>query len=684
MKIGLADCNLASSVGGNYHMPLGLLTIGGMTESFGHEVELLQILDLSPKYDKLDYYIQRFASLIAEKRFDLVGFTTRCDTLPIVLEVARRLKLQHKNVPITLGGPGATFVDRQLLKIFPFLNIIVRGEGEITFAELLEAFEGQKDLLGIDGISFRDHKGKVVTTKKRSPITDFDSLPPIPLHLIDHVLSKPELISTDILIGRGCPNGCSFCSTCAFWGKRIRKRSPGRIVSEMKVLRDKYGITHFNLIDDNLVSHRKLGDLCELIKEELPGVKLWIFASLNFVTADRVKMLADCGCYGALVGLETGSERLAFHIPRKFCKPQDIFEKLNIFHRNNIRTVKTFIVGFPDETADDISKTLMLAIEAQARSPISFIERTDIFSLTINPGTKLYDKYHHQLSFSPTNSRFGLPNLVSDNTIRSICKEHPEIFTVYSKHMSAQDYAELVELSGMFQLLISYFPKTLFVLLSELELTPIEFFHHFRDYLSTLDSNTNTVIHGGFRLAYLEFFTEFLAKLYRDVNYSQEQVHFFLQAEKPRIETLVNKYEAIKLCSPNIFLHGIFMNMTPVLPRTTQLLSLSYDPDVLFSQFLENGSIMDLPSDFHLDLICYIPRKYVSHSSMLGLNVVKPNELTDYIIKHVDGSSTCSEIANKITNIVEAPQKQILYNAIKKNFEKMMYSGILMLSGECS
>jgi hypothetical protein len=220
-------------------------------------------------------------------------------------------------------------------------------------------------------------------------------------------------------------------------------------------------------------------------------------------------------------------------------------------------------------------------------------------------------------------------------------------------------------------------------LLNETGLTPIEFFHRFRGYLHLLGKDISEMAQGLYQVAYLKLFAEFILKLYRDVNCSQEQVCLFLVAEKPRGDTFVNRYKTYKLCSPNVFSNGRFMDMIPVLPRTTQFLSLSYDPDELFLQFLEDGRIINLPTDLRFDFICFLPRKYVSIPSLLGFNVVKPNELTGYIIKHINGSNTCSEIANKITNIVKASQRQILHDAIKKNIRKMIYSGILMLSGEC-
>ncbi|MFX0195875.1 MAG: B12-binding domain-containing radical SAM protein [Candidatus Hodarchaeota archaeon] len=690
MKIGLADCNLISSSKEHYIMPLSLLSLARMTEKSEHSVELLQASQLKLNSEHLVSFGQRYAEFIAERQFDILGFTTRCDTLPLVIEVAKQHKLLNNNIPIILGGPGATFVDKQLLKNHSFIDVIVRGEGEITFAELLSAFEKRTPLCDVKGISFRDVDGQIVTTENQPPVDDLDLLPAMPFHLIDNTLRNPELIRTDIMAGRGCPLGCKYCSTCVFWGKKVRRRSPEKIVSEMKLLNQEYGFRYLYFSDDNLLGRKDFfQELCQLIRQNLPGLKWGISASTNLASPHLVETLAHSGCKEAFIGIETGSERLSSYIPRKDHQVKVIQEKLNCFRTNNIRITKSFMIGFPDENIDDINKTLMLAIETQALSRIDLMEMTQLHPLGIHPGTELYDKYHNRLSFTGAIGDCACPAICNIERCMDFCKQYPKIFTAYASHMNKDDYSFIIELCNFYRLLVLFFPRTIFVLLMELSLSPIDFTQHLKKYMHSHGTDLasfrdNSHVQSTEKHSLLQIFPKVVKKLYHDADFPQSQIRLFMDAEQPSSQVILNRQEKNSLYSREILEGGALKELVPVLPKTTQIHSLLYNPDELFLQFYQNGRIGYLSNNCKLDLAYYMPRHYVGNPGILGYNIHKLNELTSFIIHLVNGIRSCNEIVNEIARIVKPHQRASFCKGIMSSLKKLIKSGILMFSEECS
>lgn len=690
MKIGLVSSGLEPVIGVEYNMPLGLLSLSGVAEQQGHSVELLQ-LPLSSPQQNIDSPMNKLAEMIAERDFDLVGFTTRCDSLPIAVEVAKRYKILRPDIPTVFGGPGATFVEKQLLESYHFINIIVRGEGEFTFAELLKTLDKKEPLKEVEGISYRTKNGEIVVNKNRSTLCDLDSLPSMPFHLVSDTLKNPELIKTDVAIGRGCPNGCRFCSTCAFWGRKPRTRSVERVISEMKILRYEYGFKYFNLVDDNLFGYKNfLPDLCHSIQEHLPDINFNVFVSMNFVTPELVELLAKSGCTDAFVGLETGSKRLAWHLRSKFCLPETTYNKLDIFRKNKIHLTKSFMVGFPDGELDDTNKTLMYVIEVQATAPIAFMETIVIHPLGIHPGTELYDDFCDRLHFSPNKQIIWIiQKLTSTKSIRNHCERFPKVFTAYASHMNDNDFCELVELCAFYQIMATYYPKSLVVLLAELKMTPISFFKYFQDFLLSQETKLskkiyNEVSDGRFRPFYLREFSIIVNKLYQEEKISPKTVQIMLDVESPRTQVFFNRYKNFNLYPNSFFSSYKLMDMVPIVPKTTQVRSFTYDCDVVFSQFHKNGCISTPINNDKVDLLYFLRRYAIALTSKLSFNVAKLDVLNKYIIENIDGVRSCREIVEKIVSNVEQEKQDKLQKLVENKLKSLIRLGVLLLSNEIS
>ena len=171
-------------------------------------------------------------AMILEKKPRILSFYTRCDCYHTMLEMARRVKEQW-DCKVVLGGPQSDITAEETLEEIPYVDYICCGEGENTvypfFSSLLR---GEPDL-SVDGLVYRS-EGEIKTNPRPELIKDLDTLP-IPDYSVvpaEVVVDPKTCFSIDV--GRGCPFGCTYCSTKTFWGRKYRLKSPARIISEIK------------------------------------------------------------------------------------------------------------------------------------------------------------------------------------------------------------------------------------------------------------------------------------------------------------------------------------------------------------------------------------------------------------------------------------------------------------------
>ena len=223
--------------------PLGLLYIGAVLEKEGTDVGIVPA-------DVLGLHWRDIASRIREERPDIVGVTSTTENRFQSFKLIRLARKAHPGALTVMGGPHASMAAEDTLAHIPELDLIVRGEGEMTTLELCRAFEKAgrdrerlRPLLGsIDGISYRDAGGRVVTNPPRAPIPDLDALPFPAFHLVPFekynfmidVPGRGPLQAVNIMASRGCPFDCNFCATPINWGRHVRMRSPENVVREIE------------------------------------------------------------------------------------------------------------------------------------------------------------------------------------------------------------------------------------------------------------------------------------------------------------------------------------------------------------------------------------------------------------------------------------------------------------------
>ena len=244
----------------------------------------------------------------------------------------------------------------------------------------------------IPGLIWKDSTG-IVRANERAWVKNLDSLPFPAWDLIDprryrwgYSFMTSKLPAAPMAMTRGCPYSCTFCGSHLISGRRVRKRSGDSILAEMKLLKRDYGVRAIDIVDENFAFDGNfVREFCErLLSERLDiawncpyGVRL------DSLDEDLVRLMARSGCFGLSVGVESGSQRVLDSV-KKQLKIEEITEKVRMIKRvSTIMVQGYFIIGFPDETHDEIEATIRLACSL----PFDLVT---FCPLRVTPGTEIY------------------------------------------------------------------------------------------------------------------------------------------------------------------------------------------------------------------------------------------------------------------------------------------------------
>ncbi len=342
-------------------------------------------------------------NIILENKFDIVGISAMSSMINDAFWIAELIKKTSPHTFIIIGGPHPTVLPNETI-CNPSVDAICIGEGEITFAELVNKRGNAK---GVAGVWYKK-QGKVIKNPDRTPISDLDSLPYPALDLVDldNYLKcwfqldsvKKGLIGINIIASRGCPYNCSYCQPTLrkIFGSTVRKRSPKNIVNELKFLKEKYGITAFNLVDDTFVFDKEwVVTICNGMIEENLNLLWGCNSRANLVDEEMFSRMYDSGLRKVFMGMESGSQRILDEIYQKGITLMQVKKSVAVLKRLGLKVQGYFMLGAPTETEKEIWKTIKLA------SSLPIHEAT--FSVTTPlPGTHLWDKtksyIHKQVS----------------------------------------------------------------------------------------------------------------------------------------------------------------------------------------------------------------------------------------------------------------------------------------------
>jgi anaerobic magnesium-protoporphyrin IX monomethyl ester cyclase len=355
-------------------VPYSILFVGSALSQKGYDVRLFdQRLTSEPEI--LDY--------IRSGGVKYVGISTMTGPqLNFAIALSRKLKKSDGDVKIIWGGVHPTLMPDSVLEN-DYVDYVVRGEGEETLPDLLQALSSGGDVRDVPGVSFKE--GAEIAHNPDRPFIDLDSvsLDWSLLDIRDYVNERNGIRAAVFVASRGCPYRCKYCWNTVAHKRRVRAWSFEKIKEELAKL-DGNGIEHIYFFDDNMIAHR---DNLLALDEYLYSRGITWSAQLRIDFVNRGEVVEKLkGCALLLLGAESGSQRMldALH---KDLKVEDIARSAERLKATGLQANYSWMIGLPGETMDDVQKTIALVDEVAAVLPDA-LQRLRIYNPY--PGTELY------------------------------------------------------------------------------------------------------------------------------------------------------------------------------------------------------------------------------------------------------------------------------------------------------
>jgi anaerobic magnesium-protoporphyrin IX monomethyl ester cyclase len=368
-------------------VPIGITTIAAILETKNYEVK---IIDADAENLTFEETLNRTVS----ERPDYVGSTTMTATMDITHRFYSRLKEHLPEVIIIVGGPHASALPGETLEEIKSIDIIVKGEGDDTIVELIDAIENKQDLSPIKGIAFRKN-GRIVETPDRELIENLGRLPVPAYHLLKYNLyrsygwnnwvnghRKPLGV---IFAGRGCYGKCNFCATKVMFGERMRFFPLERIKSEIDLLVNKYKIRVLYFQDDTFTANRRMvNEICGYLIQNGYNKNLEIMVSsrTDTIHLPTLRIMRKAGIRWICFGVESGNQKILDIMHKKTTLDQ-IRRAFKAANKAGLFVAGNYMIGHLGETYETAMDTINLACELR-QDYVSFAVAIPL------PSTELY------------------------------------------------------------------------------------------------------------------------------------------------------------------------------------------------------------------------------------------------------------------------------------------------------
>lgn len=384
---------------------LGLGYLAAPLRDAGHDVNLL----LTPCSE------ESFTCLVKEFQPDVIGIKVLSSG---VQNTARTIELIRRihHCLIVIGGPHISGDPDGALELMP-ADYAFQGEADHSFPAFIQLLNDGSLAEHLDEIPglIRLEDGRI----KRNPpdmIRDIESLP-LPAWEMMPPADHQSLVcrrtpAAPLIASRGCTDSCTFCVEGT---RRLRIRSVSSVMREIRLLVETYGVREIQFLDSNFVFSKKY--LMELGQAILAaGLDVAVCAPngtrLEAIDDDVARMLARIGFYRANIGIESGSQDMLTALSKRL-DLKILPEKIALLRHHGILVVGNFMLGFPDESIDQMRKTLELALTLD-------LTGANFAIYTPLPGTPLYSSLLHKKILSGKNQFRGYNYVVYRNNLSEL------------------------------------------------------------------------------------------------------------------------------------------------------------------------------------------------------------------------------------------------------------------------
>ena len=315
-------------------------------------------------------------------RPDIIVLNVATPTLDGDLSVLEAAKEILPDVVTIAKGAYFLAENVSVLEKSPALDLIIKGEPEYTFKEIIE----DKKLSDILGICYREN-GIPKLNQDRHFIDNLDDLPFPARELVDmDIYRRPDNNKKQavIKVSRGCPFHCFFCLATPVSGQQVRRRSVANINAEIKECKEKFGVNNFLFWSDIFDLDREWTvELCQKIIDEKLDI-VWS-ANTRADTADfeLAKIMKKSGCGLVSMGIESGSQYMLDKMGKKITLEQ-IKTTVKAFRDVGIKIYGYFVLGLPWETRETAEQTIKFACDLD-------LNYANFYTATVFPGSRFWD-----------------------------------------------------------------------------------------------------------------------------------------------------------------------------------------------------------------------------------------------------------------------------------------------------
>ncbi len=360
--------------------PIGLGYLATALRKNGFEASILDGIKEKLDLGRLDKAVKRLKP-------DVIGIQVFSCDAHTVKEYVFRIRNIDKNILIVAGGAHVSGVGKEVFDYFQGIHFAIAGEAETAFPMLLkilgnkvsgyaekqgfscEINSGENDLEKVPGLLYK--KGDKIIANAPKFEENLDELGFPAWDLMDP-RTYPQAPQgavfrnwpiAPILTSRGCPYRCTYCAGHLTTGYNIRFRSIEKVLEEIEMLYNDYGVREIHIIDDNFTFKRERAiKFCNEIINRNLNISLTFPNGVRLDTLDEelLRLLKKAGCYSITLGIESGSQRILNDM-KKSLKLKMIEEKVALINKVGIDIMAFFIVGYPSETRETILETIEFA-----------------------------------------------------------------------------------------------------------------------------------------------------------------------------------------------------------------------------------------------------------------------------------------------------------------------------------
>jgi anaerobic magnesium-protoporphyrin IX monomethyl ester cyclase len=357
---------------------------------------------------------------------DVVGLNCSTHTFLDSINALKDIRKELPDSTLILGGYHATFAAERILKEYPYVDYIIKGEAENALIQLLQCIESGKKPSNVEGISFLDN-GKCISNEL-ALIKDLDSLP-FPARDLTQGIEYGYFHRgirltigkfTSINTARGCPFKCSYCSCAAFSQRKWRHRSAENVVDEMEILFNQ-GYESCVVVDDNFTFNpKRVEKICDLIRFRKIKLQFYCEGRADNASYSLMKKMKRAGFNVIYFGAENASQHVLDYY-NKTITPEQTKKAVKNAKKAGMNVVTSFIFGAPVESKEDILNT------------IDFIKQIRPHAVQINIlecllGTPIWD------------------GLVKDGFVASDdWKTHHRVYEYFQDGLSQEELEDLVD-----------------------------------------------------------------------------------------------------------------------------------------------------------------------------------------------------------------------------------------------